>query len=69
MAKWKQYELWIQTGENKWEMAGVFPTPELPTAMANARSARARLIEVLYEGSKLLGQEVIAELGTGRKEP
>jgi hypothetical protein len=69
MAKWKQYELWIQTGENKWDMVGVFPTPELPTAVANARSARARLIEVLYEGSKLLGQEVIAELGAGRQQP
>jgi hypothetical protein len=69
MAKWKQYELWVQTGENKWEMVGVFPTPELPTAMANARAARARLIEVLYDGSKLLGQEVIAELGTSRREP
>lgn len=69
MAKWKQYELWVQTGENKWEMVGVFPTPDLPTAVANARSTRARLIEVLYDGSKLLGQEVIAELGSSRKEP
>lgn len=59
----------MQTGESKWEMAGVFPTPELPTAMANARTTRSRLIEVLYEGSKLLGQEVIAELGSGRQEP
>jgi hypothetical protein len=69
MAKWKQYELWVQTAESKWEIAGVFPTPELPTAMANARTRRARLIEVLYEGSKLLGQEVIAELGASRREP
>jgi hypothetical protein len=59
----------VQTGESKWEMAGTFPTPELPTAMANARTTRSRLIEVLYEGSKLLGQEVIAELGSGRQEP
>ncbi|MGH9570647.1 MAG: hypothetical protein ACRD4F_13455 [Candidatus Angelobacter sp.] len=69
MAKWKQYELWVQTGENKWEMSGVFPSPDLPTAIANARSTRCRLIEVLYDGSKLLGQEVIAELGTNRREP
>ena len=69
MAKWKQYELWVQTGESKWEMVGVFPSPELPTAMAKARAARSRLIEVLYDGSKLLGQEVVAELGTGREEP
>ncbi len=69
MAKWKQYELWVQTGESKWEMVGVFPTPEIPTAMANARASRARLIEVLYDGSKLLGQEVIAELGSSRREP
>ncbi len=69
MAKWKQYELWVQTGESKWEMVGVFPNTELATAVANARNTRARLIEVLYDGSKLLGQEVVAELGTGRREP
>lgn len=68
MAKWKQYELWVQTGESKWEMIGVFPNPDLPTAVAKSRARRARLIEVVYEGSKLLGQEVVAELGTGRKE-
>lgn len=69
MAKWKQYELWVQTGESKWEMVGVFPNPELATAVANARNTRSRLIEVLYDGSKLLGQEVVAELGTSRPEP
>lgn len=67
MAKWKQYELWVLAGENKWELAGVFPTTELPTAMAGARTTRARLIEVLYEGSKLLAQEVVAEIGVGRE--
>jgi hypothetical protein len=69
MAKWKQYELWTQTGESKWEILGVFPTADVPTAMARARTDRCRLIEVLYEGNKLLGQEVIAELGAGREEP
>jgi hypothetical protein len=68
MAKWKQYELWVQTSENKWEIVGIFPSTELATAVANARSARARLIEVLYDGSKMLGQEIIAELGNTRKE-
>jgi hypothetical protein len=69
MAKWKQYELWVQTGESKWEMVGVFPTTELATVVANSRTTRSRLIEVLYDGSKLLGQEVVAELGAGRREP
>jgi hypothetical protein len=68
MAKWKQYELWIQTGENKWEMIGVFPNTDLATTVANTRSRRARVIEVLYEDSKLLGQEIIAEIGTGHRE-
>jgi len=68
MAKWKQYELWVQTGENKWEIVGIFPSTELATAVANARSSRARLIEVLYDGNKMLGQEIVAELGTTRKE-
>jgi hypothetical protein len=68
MAKWKQYELWVQTTNSKWEIVGLFPNPELPTAVANARSSRSRLIEVLYDGSKMLGQEIIAEIGNTRKE-
>ena len=63
MAKWKQYELWVQTASEKWEMLGVFPNPEVPTALARTRNNRSRLIEVSYDGSKLLGQEVVAELG------
>ena len=68
MAKWKQYEIWVQIAENKWEIVGIFPTTELATAVANARASRARLIEVMYDGSKMLGQEIIAELGNTRKE-
>jgi uncharacterized membrane protein len=68
MAKWKQYELWAQSAQNKWEIVGLFPSTELPTVMANARTARTRLIEVVYDGSKMMGQEIIAELGTTRKE-
>jgi len=59
MAKWKQYELWVQTAEDKWEMVGQFPNAEVPTAMAKARSSRTRLIEVQYDGSRLLGQELV----------
>jgi hypothetical protein len=68
MAKWKQYELWAQTAPNKWEIIGLFPSPELATAVANARGSRTRLIEVLYEDAKMMGQEIIAELGNTRKE-
>jgi hypothetical protein len=68
MAKWKQYELWVQTAESKWEMIGIFPDTDLPTILGSARSRRSRVIEVIYDDSKLLGQEVIAEIGTGRKE-
>ena len=46
----------------------MFPSPELATAVANARAARTRLIEVLYDGAKMMGQEIIAELGNTRKE-
>ena len=68
MAKWKQYELWVQTAQNKWEIVGLFPTTELATVVANARTARTRLIEVVYDGAKMMGQEIIAELGNTRKE-
>ena len=63
MAKWSQYELWVQTGEKKWEMVGVFPDVEMATSLAKSRSRRARVIEVRYDGDKMLGQEIIAELG------
>jgi hypothetical protein len=68
MAKWKQYELWKQSGERKWEMIGIFPNPDLPTTLAQSRGRRARLIEVVYDGSKLLGQEVIAEIGIAARQ-
>jgi hypothetical protein len=68
MARWKQYELWVQTSKDKWEIVGLFPSTDLATAVANARSSRTRLIEVVYEGSKMLGQEIIAEVGNTRKE-
>jgi hypothetical protein len=68
MAKWKQYELWAQTAESKWEIVGLFPNTELATAVANARSSRSRLIEVLYDGGRMLGQEIIAEIGNMRKD-
>jgi hypothetical protein len=68
MAKWKQYELWVQTGDSKWEIIGLFASTELATAVANARAGRARLIEVFYDGNKMLGQEIIAEIGNTRKE-
>jgi hypothetical protein len=67
MAKWKQYELWVQSKDEKWEMLGVFPDAELPTTLAKSRSRRSRLIEVWYDGDKVLTQEVIAEIGTGQQ--
>jgi len=60
--------LWVQSAPNKWEIVGLFPSPELATAVANARGSRTRLIEVLYEDAKMMGQEIIAELGNTRKE-
>jgi len=57
-----------RSGPNKWEMVGQFPNAELPTAMAKARSSRTRLIEVQYDGSRLLGQELVLEIGTVREE-
>jgi hypothetical protein len=68
MAKWKQYELWVQTAESKWEMIGIFPNTDLPNTLAGTGSRRCRLIEVIYDDSKLLGQEVIAEIGIGHRE-
>jgi hypothetical protein len=68
MAKWSQYELWVQTGEKKWEMIGVFPDAEMPVSVGKSRQRRARVIEVKYDGSKMLSQEIIVEIGTGEPD-
>lgn len=66
MARWKHYEVWVQTGESKWEMTSLFPDAEVAEVAAKIRPGRVRLIEVLFEGSKVLSQELVQETGFGR---
>ena len=51
MARWEQYEVWIQNGA-KWEMIGVFNDFYVAAAMARNRSSRMRLIHATYEDGK-----------------
>ena len=64
MARWEQYEIWTEKKDaSKWEMMGVFPALELASAVASGRSGRVRIIQTTYDDSKLISQEIIADLG------
>jgi hypothetical protein len=65
MARWEQYEVWIQSGES-WVLSSSFVDLDVATAAAQSRGTRVRLIHAAYEDSKLIGQQVIAEIGAVR---
>ncbi|HEV2963741.1 MAG TPA: hypothetical protein VG649_18080 [Candidatus Angelobacter sp.] len=68
MARWEQYEIWVQNGV-KWEMLASFPDFEVASAVARNRSSKMRLMLVTYEDSTVVSKDVIAELGSTRIEP
>jgi hypothetical protein len=68
MARWEQYEIWVQNGV-KWEMLASFPDFEVASAVARNRSSKMRLMLVTYEDSTVVSKDVIAELGATRIEP
>jgi|SRR5947207_10984231 len=66
MIRQEQYEIWVQSSLNKWNMLGCFPDLDLASTIAKSRSARTRLVCVTFEYGKMISQESIAELGTPR---
>jgi len=67
MARWEQYEIWVQNGA-RWEMLGFFRDFEVAKAMASRHSSRMRLIRAVYQDGKIVEQDILAELGTPRRE-
>ena len=65
MPRWEQFEVWIQSGE-KWVLSSSFQDLEVAAAVARERGSRVRLVRASYEGSKLIEQQVIAEIGAVR---
>ncbi len=68
MSRFEQYEVWELHGE-RWEQAGSFVDLEVASAMAGARQNRVRVMRVAYENGKPPRQEVLAEVGSTRKQP
>ena len=66
MIRQEQYEIWVQSSLNKWNMLGCFPDLDLASTIAKSRSTRTRLVCVTFEYGKMISQESIAELGTPR---
>jgi hypothetical protein len=65
MARWEQFEIYQQNGE-KWELLGAFSELELAKTMARNRSSRMRLVRSVYDDTKQVEQDVIADLGATR---
>ncbi len=68
MSRFEQYEVWQLQGE-RWEQAGAFADLEVASAMAGARQKRVRVMRVSYENGNPARQEVLAEVGSTRKQP
>ena len=66
MARWEQYEIWVQNGV-KWEMLASFQDFEIASAVARNRFSEMRLIHAVYQDGKLVSQDVLAELGATRR--
>jgi hypothetical protein len=54
---------------DRWDFVASFQDFEVAYAVAQNRSSRVRLLKVTYEGTALVAQEVIAEVGATRQEP
>jgi len=67
MARWEQFEVWAQNGA-RWELIGSFNDLEVASTLARNRSNRMRLVHAVYEDSKRVEEDVLAEVGVTRKE-
>ena|SRR5215472_2473921 len=67
MARWEQFEVWVQK-DNRWEMIASFRDFEVASAVARNRASRMRLLHVVYENGRITEQDVLAELGTTRQD-
>ena len=68
MPRIEQYEIWAQNGD-KWELASAFRDFEVASAVARSRTARVRLMHVVYEDGRVVEKQVIAAIGSTREEP
>lgn len=65
MARCEEYQIWVQKA-GKWEMVAAFNDFEIASALARSHRSQMRLIHAVYEDGKLVGQDVLAEVGMTR---
>jgi hypothetical protein len=63
MIRQEQYEIWVQSGNRKWDILGSFRDLDMASTVAKNHSGRTRLIRVTFEFGKMISQESVAELG------
>ena len=68
MARFEQFEIWQLNGA-RWEFVASFPDLEVAMVMARGRMHRVRLMQVTYEDSQPVQQQVLTEIGTTRDWP
>jgi len=63
MIRQEQYEIWVQSAQNKWDMLGCFEDLTLAAIMARNHPARTRLICITFEHGKMISQDLLTEMG------
>jgi hypothetical protein len=65
MGRWEQYQIWVQKS-GRWEMVAAFTDFEIASALARNYLSRMRLVHAVYEGGRIVEQDVLVELGATR---
>ncbi len=68
MTRFEQFEI-LELQGDKWVMIASFIDLDVASSVARNRSSRMRLVKAIYEDSKLVEQDVIAEVGSTREHP
>lgn len=66
MTQLEQYEVWVQSEKERWELAAVFADLDVANAVAQSRPRRVRLVHSVYENGQRISEQVLAEIGATR---
>ena len=66
MARVEQFEILVERN-GRWEMVASFADFDVASAIFANRTYRQRLVHAVYEGGKLVQQDLLAEVGRTRE--
>jgi hypothetical protein len=67
MPQYEHYEIWIRDGDD-WTLKSCWREVDVGLAAARSLTRPVRIIRVVSDGNTAVERQVVAELGTTRKE-